>query len=660
MVRERVVQKKSFQQSLDDIKEKMKEKRNKRLETACAASRGLSKLKNKNTATVKPFVLKSVQVNNKALALALQAEREKVRQAQGVILQLKGERQALLFHLLMLKRTLRKTSAETHTQISSPEKPNLTSPGSTGPGPEPQVEAVTQQELRPLVQTCSPEADSDPCGLGDGQASLPFSVGMRRRRDVRKRSQHVRRRSSLFDPASVGMCVKEETEPPPLDAKEEFDDRHGEIIRETGACVDTTSATGCGSVHDCSGAGLDPGPPEVTAVQHSPPEAPQRDVSRQTKRKPRQAAARPKPDRGRKPDRAPLKKPWESSKPRSRSKSREHPRGGARGPRPPPAGERLDSSLCGGGNDTFDFDCEEAVHVTPFRAGSKASESQSEEATPGAGASPCPAAQVESSSSDEEADDSLYVPDKKIRRARSPPPRRARSKRRSMQEATQKRGKENTPVKQRTTAPEHTDDSKMCAETSVSPFLQVHTGLHFPQSPDMDLQVIESPVCSHPENSSQSNPGQKSSKDGESPMSMALAGEAGLMMIDSPLFDLTNGPSQSAEQENDRPVTMAKCSRRKGGLVVRSCLGLALSDVTNLSPAAYHKALPGRDSSPGPARNRRCTGAVNYKEPSLSSKLRRGDKFTDTQFLRSPIFKQKTRRSVKSMEKYNESFVGCR
>ncbi|KAG9328356.1 hypothetical protein JZ751_014462 [Albula glossodonta] len=130
MVRERA-QRKSYQQTLEDIKEKMKEKRSKRLSSACAASRGLSKYKTKLTVnnralcvlvtvtgSSKPQLLKSVQVNNRALAAALAEEKLKVRQAQGLILQMKREQQALIFHLLLLKRKISQQESQvrhTHT-----------------------------------------------------------------------------------------------------------------------------------------------------------------------------------------------------------------------------------------------------------------------------------------------------------------------------------------------------------------------------------------------------------------------------------------------------------------------------------------------------------------------------------------------------------------
>lgn len=158
MVKERA-QKKSFQQSLEEIKEK----RNKRLASASAPSRGRARMINKSSGkdnhsfffiyvwdfspqlslcnsqnhdtdrcsalavdvkmrlcqwiTSQPCflpvansthnILKGVQLNNKSLAVALQAEKEKVRQANAVILQLKMEQQALFLHLILLKRKLK-------------------------------------------------------------------------------------------------------------------------------------------------------------------------------------------------------------------------------------------------------------------------------------------------------------------------------------------------------------------------------------------------------------------------------------------------------------------------------------------------------------------------------------------------------------------------
>ncbi|XP_074908235.1 shugoshin 1 [Buteo buteo] len=94
-----------------------------------------------------------------------------------------------------------------------------------------------------------------------------------------------------------------------------------------------------------------------------------------------------------------------------------------------------------------------------------------------------------------------------------------------------------------------------------------------------------------------------------------------------------------------------------------------LCDVTNttpLLPSTDNAAIaPGGEGPRSPKRKRSCTLTVSYKEPSIAGKLRRGDPFTDINFLHSPIFKQKKdakQCSLKkeSLSKYNEKFVGCR
>ncbi|NXA25092.1 SGO1 protein, partial [Ibidorhyncha struthersii] len=80
----------------------------------------------------------------------------------------------------------------------------------------------------------------------------------------------------------------------------------------------------------------------------------------------------------------------------------------------------------------------------------------------------------------------------------------------------------------------------------------------------------------------------------------------------------------------------------------------ALQDLTNTSIQSHASLFESpktlEENSAAPSRRRRAT--ICYKEPSLSSKLRRGDQFTDTQFLDSPIYKVKNKTSFKSKSKF--------
>lgn len=121
MVKERC-QKRSFQDTLEDIKKRMKEKRNKNL--AEVGKRKSFIVAPCQVSTNTSTLLKYYQDNNRLLVLALENEKSKVREAQDIILQLRRECYYLTCQLCTLKEKLTSRQREEGAQQNWKERPS--------------------------------------------------------------------------------------------------------------------------------------------------------------------------------------------------------------------------------------------------------------------------------------------------------------------------------------------------------------------------------------------------------------------------------------------------------------------------------------------------------------------------------------------------------
>ncbi|XP_053217296.1 shugoshin 1-like isoform X1 [Podarcis raffonei] len=102
-----------------------------------------------------------------------------------------------------------------------------------------------------------------------------------------------------------------------------------------------------------------------------------------------------------------------------------------------------------------------------------------------------------------------------------------------------------------------------------------------------------------------------------------------------------------ASTENVNIICEESCSKRPVSDFAVISGRKPLQELTNIKAPSLPK--PNKDleeNSTSPVRRRRAT--VCYKEPKINSKLRRGDKFTDTEFLNVPVFKVRNKQSFKS------------
>ncbi|XP_026765915.3 uncharacterized protein sgo2 [Pangasianodon hypophthalmus] len=125
---------------------------------------------------------------------------------------------------------------------------------------------------------------------------------------------------------------------------------------------------------------------------------------------------------------------------------------------------------------------------------------------------------------------------------------------------------------------------------------------------------------------------------------------SGLFSEDRPPWEsLDFGSTGSFTYDNlDSPVTNQKASQEISSRTM-DIYEEPGWNVSHQSPdERAMKSLTNRDLTGNPlGRSRRKAAPVSYKEPPLNCKMRRGDKFSDTRFLSSPVFKDKKKKKFK-------------
>ncbi|KAH0627331.1 hypothetical protein JD844_002908 [Phrynosoma platyrhinos] len=296
---------------------------------------------------------------------------------------------------------------------------------------------------------------------------------------------------------------------------------------------------------------------------------------------------------------------------------------------------RTDISL--GSSDAYDFMCEESVHVTPFRQ-NKENENKTDGKNYFKETETCGS---ESFISEQDSDDSLYIPytekSKSYECVVSPVHTRPQLNK-IMNEQHDRCSSESF------VSEEDSDDSLYIPYTEKSKSKKSYECVVSPVHTRPRLNKIMNEQHDGHANKENSNAKQETKFSDKIPVPGIKLIKIIMQSEMTPVNLLTDKPSSALQKR------------------------LHLGNITNLASSSSSQTrvshpLLSTEGTYTSNNKRRCTLSVNYKEPSISGKLRRGDPFTDTCFLNSPIFKKKKSRKTvakKSLSRYNEAFVGCR